>query len=722
MTPRPRRRRCRWIRSRSTTTRRACRSTSRRSVGGHGRGRQVADFGNRRRHGSDQLAIKAPTPQAPPTGMFSNARQEGVGSSSRPPTGAPPAPTRAILFEGNATAESGTRSPCRAAPRSGRRTLRGARLQQRPDRRGASALNPTSRWSTSTFLTTTKTGNDLGIAPARLPPGGGSRQLRSSTPTSRATASPQARPSPSRCSAAARTRSSSAGSARAAWTSPSPASPARPTHLLRGAPGPCSRSRCQGPGGGAGADIRLVCHEALPRVRQCAQVRQHWDWKNQAAPDELLHELLDRETCSTTPSLRASPSRGRRTACPRSSARRSCGTSATTTTSRTTPASVGASRVRAARALCLCALGACRAGVPALEQPPQVDAGTPPERKTTMSQDEAGAPDPIPSPKVLLEAAPRYLIGFPLVVAVTYDNRSGPTEFFLLPSLDLRLDALLGHRPNLAPAGRRRAGVEPHAGHLDPPTSWRWNRTASLRSAKLGGTRKSERMLLDLSSFGVAAPARGDGEGHFPKLGPALLQPGKYRLTVTLRGAGSKEATASNPVTVEIVAPEPADACGGDAAAHASAPGHGLRQRGMVARFLASNGNAVVPSATLSFEAQRQLALHLFLHRAYLRARARRPGSTRRPARPRHRAQPGRRRRPRSGTRSTRRAGPRTRRQMHRRPARRSWPGMRWRLAARPGSPEGNPTPLPLARGRRASTGRTGPTRPAPAGRAPYTK
>jgi len=40
-------------------------------------------------------------------------------------------------------------------------------------------------------------------------------------------------------------------------------------------------------------------------------------------------------------------------------------------------------------------------------------------------------------PAITIEAAPRYLVGFPIVVAVTYDNRSKDTEFYDLPELGL---------------------------------------------------------------------------------------------------------------------------------------------------------------------------------------------------------------------------------------------------------------------------------------------
>jgi hypothetical protein len=256
--------------------------------------------------------------------------------------------------------------------------------------------------------------------------------------------------------------------------------------------------------------------------------------------------------------------------------------------------------VRIARVLCLCALGACRAGVPALEQPPQADAGTPPERKTTMSQHDASVSDPDPMPKLALEAAPRYLIGFPLVVAVTYDNRSGQTDFFLLPDVNL-LSAPWGIGLSLAPlSGGAAVEIRPGSSHEEIPHGI---------GLKPGEAR---RMLLDLSSFGIALPP--ESTKAYPNLGPSLLQPGKYRLTVILRGAGSEETTSSNPVTVEIVEPEPADAM--EATRLRGLGVHGFDSGGWQG-FLASNWNAVVPSPSLSFEAQRQLALHLFLHRAF---------------------------------------------------------------------------------------------------------
>src|SRR4051794_6355472 len=49
-----------------------------------------------------------------------------------------------------------------------------------------------------------------------------------------------------------------------------------------------------------------------------------------------------------------------------------------------------------------------------------------------MTQVQAGPGD---VPAVILEAEPRYLLGFPMVVAVTYDNSGSATQFLRLPEL-----------------------------------------------------------------------------------------------------------------------------------------------------------------------------------------------------------------------------------------------------------------------------------------------
>jgi hypothetical protein len=251
--------------------------------------------------------------------------------------------------------------------------------------------------------------------------------------------------------------------------------------------------------------------------------------------------------------------------------------------------------MRAALGLAVCVLASCcaRSAAPASQEMPREDAATPFERKTTMSHDDAGAPPAIPLPTVLVEAAPRYMIGFPFVVAVTYENHLDQVDFYKLPDLGL-LDAPWGIGLHLVPT----SGGAPY--DLKPGMSQ--DEFAHGVALNQGERR---RMLQDLSNFGVWVPGTG------PRAGSAI-QPGTYRMTLVLQQV--KATTTSNPVTIEILDPTPADA---QEAARLRKLGHTGFDNGGWKAFLSSNWSTVVPSPSLSFEAQRQLALHLFLHRAF---------------------------------------------------------------------------------------------------------
>jgi hypothetical protein len=67
-------------------------------------------------------------------------------------------------------------------------------------------------------------------------------------------------------------------------------------------------------------------------------------------------------------------------------------------------------------------------------------------------------------------------------------------------------------------------------------------------------------------------------------------------------------------VTVELVEPSPTDAAEATRLRKLAKSDYG--DTGEWRWFLNRNWNTVVPSPALSFDAQRQLALHLFLHRA----------------------------------------------------------------------------------------------------------
>lgn len=260
------------------------------------------------------------------------------------------------------------------------------------------------------------------------------------------------------------------------------------------------------------------------------------------------------------------------------------------------------------RELCLAAtvlalLGCVRSrGGDARPQPASTDggrdAGAAHDEGVTMSQDADG--HGVELPKVYVEAAPRYLLGFPLFLAVTYDNPGADVDFYMLPELDL-FNMPWGIGFHLAPTSGG-APVDLKAGRLDPELETETH--GSVRAVPLAPHEK-RRMLLDLSNFGVVLPP----EAH---LGPALLQPGTYRLTLVLRQG--KETTSSSPVTVELAAATPEDA---REAARLRTLGGRPPDTGSWGPFLTSNWSTVIPSPSLSLDAQRQLALHLFLHHAF---------------------------------------------------------------------------------------------------------
>lgn len=181
-------------------------------------------------------------------------------------------------------------------------------------------------------------------------------------------------------------------------------------------------------------------------------------------------------------------------------------------------------------------------------------------------------------PQLLLASATYYLIGFPLLVAVTYDNTNGDMEFFGLPDLDLYS----------APS---RIGID-----LVPVHGGSAVHIAPRRPEEAeGGTPlhigESRRMTFDLSNFGIS------------------LVPGTYRLIVTLR-EGSL-TLRSNEVSLELAAAKPDDEA---EARRIRAATRTSMDTGAWGRFLASDHQTAAPK--LSDEARRQLALHLFLHHA----------------------------------------------------------------------------------------------------------
>jgi hypothetical protein len=184
-------------------------------------------------------------------------------------------------------------------------------------------------------------------------------------------------------------------------------------------------------------------------------------------------------------------------------------------------------------------------------------------------------------PGVVLEAEPRYLLGLPMLVAVTYDNSGGATQYLTLPELTY-WTSKGSFRLNFEPVG---AGT--------PMTTAATPLEMDEKGMVLNPG-EAVRMPLDLSNFVTG------------------LKPGTYKLTFTL--VDGPHARSSQPVAVLVEAPSAADL----------AVAERLRRMAKVpvdtggwGPFLTRNWNTVAPVSGLSAQAQRQVRLHLFLHRAF---------------------------------------------------------------------------------------------------------
>jgi hypothetical protein len=187
-------------------------------------------------------------------------------------------------------------------------------------------------------------------------------------------------------------------------------------------------------------------------------------------------------------------------------------------------------------------------------------------------------------PAVEIVAAPRYYIGLPIVVSVTWDNPSADIEFFLMPPLDLTFARGGDISVSLVPVGPDGARLETRFAKGEE-----YSPTVTVQAGE------KRTMVCDLSNLG------------------ALMRPGTYGLTLTVRQGSSSRA--SNQAQIELVSLEAAGAAeaarlrqlGGASPAH---------DTGAWGPFLSRNLNTVVVSPALGQPAQEQLALHLFMHRA----------------------------------------------------------------------------------------------------------
>jgi hypothetical protein len=186
------------------------------------------------------------------------------------------------------------------------------------------------------------------------------------------------------------------------------------------------------------------------------------------------------------------------------------------------------------------------------------------------------------SPFVEIQAAPRYFIGLPIVISVTWDNRSPEAEFLRMPPLNLLF--MQGGRIHveLVPTGPEGAALETgfSAGEEGSPV------------VALGKLEKRQ-MVCDLANTG----------DHF--------EPGSYDLVLKVNGGGGWRS--SNTVHTVLSNLTDRDAA---EATRLRRLGDASFDTGAWAPFLTRNMNTVTVAPTLAPAARAQLALHLFLHRA----------------------------------------------------------------------------------------------------------
>lgn len=183
-------------------------------------------------------------------------------------------------------------------------------------------------------------------------------------------------------------------------------------------------------------------------------------------------------------------------------------------------------------------------------------------------------------PVIILEAEERYLLGFPIVIAVTFENATEDTHFLSLPELSL----LLTYSPVAIQ-------MEPVGGGV--PLSVRPSSEEGVPDITLHPGEK-KRMALDLSNLGLN------------------IQPDTYSLTLAIHI--NEYSRSSNSVEVEFVMPSLEDAI---EATRLRRLGVSPTDTGAWAPFLTRNWNTVEVWSELDPDAARQLALHLFLHRAF---------------------------------------------------------------------------------------------------------
>lgn len=188
-------------------------------------------------------------------------------------------------------------------------------------------------------------------------------------------------------------------------------------------------------------------------------------------------------------------------------------------------------------------------------------------------------------PAIAVEAEARYVLGYPILVAVILHNETVDTDFLDLPELGL-----------LLPIDSLAAVLQPIKGgpivRLGP--SFTFFDQGLFRTELMAGEVK--RMLIDLTQFGQP------------------LSPGEYHLSLFIFSRPGV-SRSSSLVRVEFVEPSIEEKIEADRLRRL-----GLRTNvvdyGSWQPFLTNNWNTVSLSETIGEEASHQLALHLFLHKA----------------------------------------------------------------------------------------------------------
>jgi len=197
-----------------------------------------------------------------------------------------------------------------------------------------------------------------------------------------------------------------------------------------------------------------------------------------------------------------------------------------------------------------------------------------------VEMNEQSEQSPLELPRLTVQAEERYLIGFPLIIAITIANDTKDHRFYQLPKADLiRASGPLGISL-VGTLGANRYDRQPSA--FDEGSSG---------MSLMPGEQKT--LLLDVTNFG------------FP------LAADTYAVTVNIRAANHD--VTSEPVRITLIAPPARDSA---EAVRLRALGRPSPDTGAWAPFLTNNWNTVRVSPELDPRAREQLSLHLFLHYA----------------------------------------------------------------------------------------------------------